>query len=66
MAKPKTVLVDELHVAVRVPANLSQDKRDEIRTVLDGDEFMTRLRQAIRATCRAFPALIVVRVSFTR
>jgi hypothetical protein len=59
-------VIDEIHLTVRVPAGLPDDENEEIRDVLAGDEFMARLRHAVRAVVREFPALAVIRVSLTR
>ena len=63
---PKTVVIDELHLTVRVPAALPDGDAETVRTVLAGVEFMTRLRRAIRAAVRSFPDLVTARVSLTR
>jgi hypothetical protein len=62
----KTVVIDELHLTVRVPNDLPEDDIDAVRQALAGDEFMDRLRRAIRAAVRAFPELMPCRVSLTR
>lgn len=66
MAKTKTVVIDEIHVTFRVPGDLSDDVTEAIREALAGDEFMSRLRRAVRVVVRTFPGLNVVRVSLTR
>lgn len=62
----KTVVIDELHVTVRVPNDLSDDEAEAVRRTLAGDEFMDRLRRAIRFAVRALPDLTACRVSLTR
>ena len=62
----KTVVIDELHVTVRVPNDLSDDEAEAVRRTLAGNEFMARLRQAIRVAVRALPDLTSCRVSLTR
>jgi hypothetical protein len=66
VAKPKTVLIDELHLAVRVPADLPEAEADAVRRALAEAEFLGRLRWAIRAVLRGFPELTTARVSLTR
>ncbi len=62
----RTVVIDELHVTIRVPSDLSEIRADEVHRALTGEEFMNRLRRAVRAALRAFPELAVARVSLTR
>ena len=66
MARSKTVVIDEIHLTVRIPGDTPDKEAETIREVLAGDEFMARLRRAVRAVLREFPALTVVRVSLTR
>jgi hypothetical protein len=62
----KSVIIDEIHLTIRVPDDLPDDRADTIRRTLAGADFMSRLRRAVRAVIRAFPELSVVRVSLTR
>ena len=62
----KTVVIDEIHVTVRAPSDLPEARADEIHTTLASEDFMSRLRRAVRAAVRAFPELAVVRVSLAR
>jgi hypothetical protein len=62
----KTVVIDELHLTARVPADLPDADAEAARRTLAGDDFTERLRRAIRAAVRAFPELVAVRVSVTR
>lgn len=62
----KAVVIDEIHVTVRIPSDLPAARADEVHRVLAGEDFMDRLRRAVRAAFRAFPELHVVRVSLTR
>jgi hypothetical protein len=62
----KTVIIDELHVTFRIPNDLSESATEAIWQALDGDEFLHRLRRAVRAAVRALPELAAVRVSLTR
>ncbi len=62
----KTVVIDELHLTVRVPNDMPQDRVDAVRETLAGAEFTDRLRRAVRAAVGAHPELSAVRVSLTR
>ena len=66
MAKPKTVVVDEVHLTLRIPADLPDDEADAVREALAGEEFMDRLRRAVRDIVRRTPELSAVRVSLSR
>jgi hypothetical protein len=63
---PKTVVIDELHVTLRVPADLPDAAAEAVRQTLSGVEFTARLRRAVRAVVRATPGLAVVRLTLTR
>ncbi|WP_020475830.1 hypothetical protein [Zavarzinella formosa] len=62
----RTVLIDELHIIIRVAEDLPEAEIDAIRLTLAGHEFTDRLRQAARAILRAFPELASCRLSVTR
>jgi len=62
----KTVVIDEIHVTIRVPSDRPEVQADEIHRVLTGEDFMNRRRRAVWAARRAFPELAVARVSLTR
>ena len=62
----KTVTLDELHLTLRVPNDLPDEEVEAIRRALAGDDFMSRLRRAVRAALRAVPELSAVRASLTR
>lgn len=64
MAKP--VVIDELHMTLRVPDDLPDDRAEAVRRILASAEFMTRLHPALRAVFRRFPELTVVRTSLSR
>ena len=66
MARTRTVVLDEVHVTFRIPTDLPDDEAEEVREMLVGVEFMSRLRRAVRSVLREFPKLDVVRVSVTR
>ena len=63
---PKTVVIDEIHVTVRIPGDLPEARADAVHRALTGVDFMLRLRRAVRAALRAFPELAAARVSLTR
>jgi hypothetical protein len=62
----KTVVIDELHLTVRVPADLPDTDAEAARRTLAGAEFMDRLRRVVRIVIRALPELAQARVSLTR
>lgn len=62
----KTVIIDELHLTIRIPSGLPETQAEVLRQTLAGDDFMNRLRRSVRAALRAVPELNVVRVSLTR
>lgn len=66
MSKNKTIVIDELHLTFRVPGDLPDDAAEAIRETLAGDEFMRRLRRAVRIVVRNSPELSTVGVSLTR
>ena len=61
-----TVLIDELHLTVRLPADLPDADRQAVRRTLVGADFLRRLRRAVRLVVRGHPELTRVRVSLTR
>lgn len=66
MAKSKTVVIDELQLTVRIPNDLPEDEADAVRRTLAEDEFLDRLRRAVRAAFRLFPELSPCWISLTR
>jgi hypothetical protein len=62
----KTVVLDELHLTLRIPEDLPDGEAETIRRTLAGDDFMSRLRRAVRAALRSVPELNAVRASLTR
>ena len=62
----KSVVIDDIHITIRIPNDLPETQTEAIRRTLQGDDFMDRLRRAVRAAVRAFPELAVVRVSLSR
>ena len=64
MAKP--VVIDEIHLTIRIPHDLPDARAEEVGRTLASEDFMSRLRRAVRSAVRAFPELAVARVSLTR
>ena len=62
----KRIVLDELHLTVRISSKLSETQTDQIRRRLNGKEFMSRLRRAIRAVFRACPELAIASLSVSR
>jgi hypothetical protein len=62
----KTVVIDELHVTVRVRADLSAAWAAAVRRILTGAAFTARLRWAVRVVVGAYPALAPARVGVSR
>ena len=62
----ESVIIDEIHLTVRVPADLTPTQSAAILRTLTGVAFMGRLRRAIRAVVTAFPELTFGRVTLTR
>ena len=62
----KTVVIDELHLTARIPADSSEEQVDAVRETLAGAEFMGRLLRAVRAAVRSHPELSSLRVSLSR
>ena len=62
----KTVILDELLLTVRVPADLPDAEVDAIRRALESDEFVARLRRSVRTVLAAFPDLAPTRVTLSR
>lgn len=62
----KSVTIDEIHLTLRVPSDLPDGAAEAILAILIGDDFMARLRRAVRTILRRFPELQDVRGSLTR
>ena len=54
---PKTILADERHVTIRIPASLPEADTRAVRRTLAGADFTARLRAAVRSAVRSFPEL---------
>jgi hypothetical protein len=63
---PTVVVVDELYVTVRMPADLPTGEAEAVRRTLAEPGFVDRLRAAILAAVREFPALAPVAVTVSR
>jgi len=61
-----SVVIDEVHVAFRVPKDLPEGRVEEVSRTLAGDEFLRRLRRAVRGVVRDFGELSGVRASASR
>ena len=62
----RTVIVEQFHLTVRVPATMPDQEVVVIRATLAGSRFVTRIRRAIRAAIRADPTLAPVRMTLSR
>lgn len=60
------VLIDELHVTVRVPAALPDAAARAALRILKGRPFTAAVRRAVQALLRAAPELASCSVSVTR
>lgn len=63
---PKLVEIDEIHLTIRIPADLSDTAVVAVRRTLARDEFMGRLRRAIRLVIRTSPDLHACRLIVSR
>ena len=61
----KTVMIEEFHLTIRVPAGVRHERVKEIRATLNGKDFLKEIRRIVRAAVRAVPELRLVRVSLT-
>jgi hypothetical protein len=64
--KERMATIDEIHVAVNVPAGLSGGDVRKARRVLYGKTFLDRVGRAVRALFRGRPGLATVQVIVTR
>lgn len=62
----ETKLIDELHLTVRVPDDLPEEKLAAVRRTLADDEFIDRLRHAVLRVFREFSELEVAAVTLSR
>jgi hypothetical protein len=62
----KRVVIDELHLTIRVPNDLPDDRAEAIRRVLNGEDFIGRMRRSVRALLLTFTELAGVTVTVSR
>ena len=62
----RSVIIEQIHLTVRVPVSLPDSEVVAVRTSLAGAGFVTRIRRAIRAAIRADPTLAPVRITLSR
>jgi hypothetical protein len=60
------VLFDELHLTLRVPADLEESACQAIQRILESRFFQTALRRAVRQVVRQYPDLEPIRVRISR
>jgi hypothetical protein len=65
MAK-KYLMIEQYHVTMRVPDDLSDEAAEAVREVLASKSFIATLREAVAAVVAGHTPLIVVRVSLSR
>ncbi|HEY2911701.1 MAG TPA: hypothetical protein VGI99_15720 [Gemmataceae bacterium] len=63
---PRLIVLDEIHLSLRIRADLKISTANRIQRILQSKQFMTRLRSAIRQAIAATPALKEVRVNLSR
>ena len=62
----ETNLIDELHLTVRVPHDLPEEKLAAIHRTLAGEEFLEQLRRAVGDAFGDFPELVLCRPTLSR
>lgn len=62
----KTIMIDEFHVTILVPAGLSKTEYAPVLRTLNSRRFQTRLRQAVSNVIRQHSSLKAVRFSISR
>jgi hypothetical protein len=62
----KRAVIDELHLTIRIPNDLPENQTQEIRRTLNQNNFMSRLRRALRFIVKAYPELTGVSLSVSR
>jgi hypothetical protein len=62
----ETNLIDELHLTVRVPDDLTEDQVAAVRRTLASDESLGRLRRAVGDAFGDFPDLAPCRPTLSR
>ena len=43
----ESVVIDDIHITIRIPNDLPETQTEAIRRTLQGDDFMDRLRRAV-------------------
>jgi hypothetical protein len=66
MARTSSLLLEEFHLTVRAPRDLSEGEYAAIRRTLDSRRFQARLAQAARAVARRSRSLGHVRLTLSR
>jgi hypothetical protein len=62
----RTILIDELHVALRAPRDLTAAQHRVLRKALRRPTLLPALARAVRAALRRYPSLRPVRVTVAR
>ena len=62
----KHLLIEEFHVSILVPNNLSAAESDAIHRTLNNAGFRAALSRAVRQAVRQFPSLARARVRLSR
>lgn len=62
----RTVVIDEFHLEVRVPADMPAAQLRAVRRTLADKRWFRRFRRATQAAFRTEPALAQCRVNLTR
>ena len=62
----KYLMIEQYHVTMRVPDDMTDAAAAEVRAVLVSKPFVAKLREAVAAVVAAHTPLIVVRVSVSR
>ena len=62
----KYLMIEQYHVTMRVPDDLSDAAVEDVRAVLVSKPFVAELREAVAAVVADHTPLTVVRVSVTR
>jgi hypothetical protein len=63
---PATVVLDEMHLTFRIPADLPAGQVRSIRRVLNGKAFTAAVRRAVLAEMTKYPVTTAVRVTVAR
>ena len=66
MTEADSVLLDELHLILRIPPDLPEVEAEAVRKTVAGDDFLDRLHRAVLDTVQTFPELTAVHLSLTR